>query len=541
MAAEAPAGRAGGWMRRLAMPIGGLIALFGLCIGGAGAWLLFLGGSWFYAAFGPACCVCGVLVARRRPAGVWLWAVIFIATWGWALGEVGADFWPLVPRVAPVMAMGLAILPVAPGLFGGRAGWVAWPLAGGMGLAVVAGIYGMLLPHGAIRPSAQAAGWVRGLPAAAGPEQDWRQYGRTADGQRYAPFDQINAGNVARLKRAWTYRTGDIAQGPLKDENTPLQVGDTLYVCTPKDRVIALDGDTGQQKWVFDARATGPEFVLCRSLGYADLARGGHGEGRPAAPCTQRLFLTTTDGRLMALDALSGKPCAAFGKAGTVDLRAGLGTFDPRFYFSNSGPLVIENALVVVGARVKDNQSVAEPSGVVRAFDAHSGALVWAWDLGRPDRSAAPAPGKTYTPGTPNMWTTLTYDPALGLVYLPLGNATPDFWGGRRRQVDEAYTDAVVAVDYRTGKERWHYRTMNHDLWDYDLPAPGTLYDMPDGKGGTLPALIQITKRGEIFVLDRRNGRPITPVVQRPVPTGPAATGDWLAPSQPYSVGMPAI
>ncbi|HZV08449.1 MAG TPA: membrane-bound PQQ-dependent dehydrogenase, glucose/quinate/shikimate family, partial [Novosphingobium sp.] len=110
MAAEAPAGRAGGWMRRLAMPIGGLIALFGLCIGGAGAWLLFLGGSWFYAAFGPACCVCGVLVARRRPAGVWLWAVIFIATWGWALGEVGADFWPLVPRVAPVMAMGLAIL-----------------------------------------------------------------------------------------------------------------------------------------------------------------------------------------------------------------------------------------------------------------------------------------------------------------------------------------------------------------------------------------------------------------------------------------------
>ncbi len=527
---------AGRWRLRV---IGLLMALFGLYVAVQGGRLLSLGGSSYYLLFGLATAASGALIATRRPAAIWLIFLIFACTCMWALAEVGLRFWPLVPRIAPAWVMLMIALAFVPLLRGGGGRRLSRAALAVMALASVVGLGAMALPHGMIQPERLAS-----LPVGADGAGDWLHYGRTPDGQRYAPFSQINRETVKRLKIAWTYRTGTLAEGALKDQNTPLQVGDSLYVCTPDDRVIALDADSGKQKWTYNSKATGPEFVLCRSLGYADLSRN---EINPAdgpalaGACPHRLYLSTTDARLIALDAATGKPCPAFGAQGTVDLTDGLGVVDRRFYFGNSGPLVIENGLVVVGARVKDNQSVKEPSGVVRAFDARNGALVWAWDLGRPDRTGAPPDGERYTPGTPNMWTTLSYDPALGLVYLPLGNATPDFWGGHRSKADDEYTAAIVAVDYRTGRERWHFRTVNHDLWDYDLPAQGTLYDMPDGKGGTIPVLIQITKRGEIFVLDRRNGNAVTRVEQRAVPAGPLVRGERLARTQPYSVGMPSI
>lgn len=527
----------------LRMAFAALLMLFGAYAGWQGAILVRLGGTPFYLLFGLAVLMCGVLLAWRRRAAAWLFAGIFVVNWAWALGEVGLTFWPLVPRLSSVMAMAPVMALFLPHLCGTRVRCLSYGLAGGLLIAIGCAAAAMFVPHGVREPTSLA---VLPQPVGEGSEGgDWGHYGRTPDGQRYAPFAQINAQTVGRLKPAWQFRTGTIAKGSFKDENTPLQIGDTLYLCTPDSRVIALDVDSGQPKWRFDPGGHGPEFLLCRSLGYADLSRRAPAvRGAPQgadARCTRRIYLTTSDGRLIAIDAGDGRACAAFGQGGTVDLGEGLGRFDRRFYFSNSGPLVIEDALVVVGARVKDNQSVGEPSGVVRAFDAASGKLAWAWDLGRPQSTGAPGPGETYTPGTPNMWTTMTYDPALGLVYLPLGNATPDFWGGHRSAASEEYTAAIVAVDYRTGKERWHFRTVNHDVWDYDLPAQGTLTDVPDGRGGRRPVLIQITKRGEIFMLDRRNGQPVAAVAEKPVPVAPTPIGERLAPTQPYSVGMPAI
>lgn len=208
-------------------------------------------------------------------------------------------------------------------------------------------------------------------------------------------------------------------------------------------------------------------------------------------------------------------------------------------YSQTSAPLVAGN-LIILGGRVYDNLSTDEPSGVVRAFDARSGKLAWAWDLGNPAIDGAPSTGKPYTRGTPNVWITPSYDAGLGLIYLPTGNATPDYWGGARTVEDDRYSSSIVALDARTGKERWRFQTTRHDLWDYDVPAQPTLYDIPDSAGARIPALIQTTKRGQIFVLDRRTGIPLAGVSDKPAPQN-GAPGDRLSATQPYSTGMPAI
>jgi len=202
-------------------------------------------------------------------------------------------------------------------------------------------------------------------------------------------------------------------------------------------------------------------------------------------------------------------------------------------------PTVVRN-LIVIGGWVFDGRSVDEPSGVVRAFNADTGALEWAWDAGNPAITALPPPGETYTRSTPNVWSTPAFDDKLGLIYLPTGNNPPDFWGAQRKGASETHSSSVVAVDIATGRERWRFQTVHHDLWDYDVPAQPALADVPDGKGGTVPALIQLTKRGQIFMLDRRDGKPIAQVEERPVPQG-AQEGERLSPTQPYSTGMPAI
>lgn len=248
---------------------------------------------------------------------------------------------------------------------------------------------------------------------------------------------------------------------------------------------------------------------------------------------------TTVDARIIAVDAMTGAPCTHFGDGGSVSLRVGMGEQNQELYFPTAAPTVVLN-LVVVGGLVWDNQKVGEPSGVVRAFDAHTGALVWAWDLGNPAITRLPPEGGTYSAGTPNVWSTPAFDDALGLIYLPTGNATPDFWGGHRTAADERYSSSIVALDIATGREKWRFQTVPHDIWDYDVPSQPALYDVPDGQGGTIPALIQTTKRGQIFMLDRRTGTPIAKVEDRAVPQGGVAD-DWTAPTQPYSVGMPSI
>ncbi|MBS0454055.1 MAG: membrane-bound PQQ-dependent dehydrogenase, glucose/quinate/shikimate family [Proteobacteria bacterium] len=520
---------------------GVILLLCGAALALGGAKLISLGGSWYYLPAGVGLVLAGVQYARRRPSGLAWLALVFIASVAWALAEVGLDFWQLLPRLVLLAVLMMFGLLLAPRIgFGSRGSYSG---AGVLFVALLATLAAAFVPHGVTRPSGAAQAAVAS-EAAKGPAEDWKYYGRTPHGTRYAPVDQINAGNVKQLEVAWTFRTGRDTKGMTEDQNTPLQVGNTLYACTPHNVVFALNADTGEQRWKFDPQAKSPLWQRCRGVSYYDASKASAAPSTPAAPgasasCAQRIVMTTIDTRLIELDAATGQPCAGFGNNGTVDLKAGMGQVDPGFYFQTSAPTVVRD-LIVVGGWVWDNVKVGEPSGVVRAFNASTGALVWAWDMGNPAITAEPPPGQSYTRGTPNVWSTPAFDEKLGLIYLPTGNETPDFWGGKRSKAAEEFSASVVALDIATGRERWKFQTTHHDVWDYDVPAQPALYDVKSKDGQSVPALVQITKRGQIFMLDRRDGTPIAQVEEKPVPQG-AAQGDFLSPTQPYSVGMPAI
>ena len=526
---------------------GVIVLLCGAALALGGAKLVSLGGSRYYLAAGVGLLLAGVQYARRRPSGLAWLGLVFVATVVWALAEVGLDFWQLLPRLvlpAVLMMFGLLLAPRV-----GFASRQSYSAAGVLFVALLGTFAAAFVPHGVIRPSGAAPALASAEPAK-GPVEDWKYYGRTPHGTRYAPIDQINTGNVKQLEVAWTFRTGRDTKGMTEDQNTPLQVGNTLYACTPHNVVFALNADTGEQRWKFDPQAKSPLWQRCRGVSYYDASKAATASATatatatPAAPdapatCAQRIVMTTIDTRLIELDAATGKPCAGFGNNGTVDLKAGMGQVDPGYYFQTSAPTVVRD-LIVVGGWVWDNVKMGEPSGVVRAFNANTGALVWAWDMGNPAITAEPPPGQSYTRGTPNVWSTPAFDEKLGLIYLPTGNETPDFWGGKRSKASEEYSASVVALDIATGRERWKFQTTHHDVWDYDVPSQPALYDVKGKDGQPVPALVQITKRGQIFMLDRRDGTPIAEVQEKPVPQD-AADGDFLSPTQPYSVGLPAI
>jgi quinate dehydrogenase (quinone) len=417
----------------------------------------------------------------------------------------------------------------------------AFGVAAILAVVLLASVAGMFKTWNVIAPTESIT--VKAVQS--GSEQhDWKHWGNTTHGDRFAALDQINKQNVDKLQVAWVAHTGDIPQSNgsgAEDQNTPLQIGDTLYVCTPYSKVLALDVDSGKEKWRYDAKATAPNWQRCRGLGYYEEPHTAVTPAVQAQPatCERRLFLPTTDARLVAINADNGQPCADFGDNGTVDLSVGMGEIKPGYYQQTSTPLVAGN-IVVVGGRVADNFSTDEPPGVVRAYDVHTGKLAWAWDPGNPDRKGLPPEGQTYTRGTPNVWSAMSYDAKLNLIYLPTGNATPDFWAGERTALDDKYSSSIVAVDATTGDVRWHFQTTHHDLWDFDLPSQPLLYDLPDGKGGTTPVLVQTSKQGMIFMLNRETGEPVAKVEERPVPAG-NVKGERYSPTQPYSVGMPMI
>jgi len=516
---------------------GVLLSVVGLILLVRGATLMALGGSWYYAIAGLLLLASGVLLVKARMEAVWIYAVAFVGTILWALWEVGLSFWPLVPRLAPVLVLAFLFALAFPILSGGQRRKESYALAGLLLVGMVVGCAFMFQSHGVVRQSLANASVADAPPAG----ENWQYYGRNPRGTRFAPDQQITKDNVSNLQVAWTFRTGELAQMTAYTfQNTPTQIGDTLYVCTPRNKVFALDAETGAQRWMFDPQTESvPVWNRCRGVGYYEPAAQYATQAFDDGTCAQRIVLTTIDARLIQLDAKTGQPCASFGNNGSVNLTVNMGEVKPGYYYPTSTPTVMRN-LILVGGWVRDGEETGEPSGVVRAFHADTGALVWAWDLGNPDVKDVPPP-EGYSRGTPNMWSTPAFDDELGLVYLPLGNGTPDFWGAHRSQATNDYASAVVALDIETGRERWKFQTVHIDTWDYDIGTQPALYDIPDGRGGVIPALIQATKIGQIYVLDRRDGTPVFPIEERPVPQEGHQPGNIFAPTQPFSVGMPAF
>lgn len=505
-----------------------VLTAIGLALGAGGLWLAWLGGSPFYLVLGVLHLLAALSVMRASSLARWIYALVILATLGWALSEVGFDWWPLATRGGVVVLLALWLL--IPATVGTRAGRL--PLAFGVLVALLAAGLSLAVDPHEIEGRLETASAPP--PASNVPAEDWHHYGRTLAGQRYSPLDQINAGNVRDLDVAWTYRTGDV-RGPqdvpeTTYQVTPLKVGDLLYLCTPHNFVIALDAASGEERWRFDPQVP-PEnqrqHQTCRGVSYYAAP-----DAAPGTECAQRVYMPTADARLIALDVLTGKICPAFGNGGTVDLWANMPNRKAGYYYSTSPP-VVARGLIIVGGAVNDNYAIESPSGVIRAYDINTGALVWNWDSGNPERTTPLGPDETYTANSPNSWSISSADEELGLIYVPLGNRTPDQLGMDRSPEVERFSSSVVALDLATGQVRWVFQTVHHDLWDMDVPAQPSLIDLqlPDG---VVPALVQPTKQGDIYVLDRRTGEPIIPVTEQPAPGG-AIEGDHTAPTQPIS------
>ena len=534
--------------RKTPVVTGIVFLLIGLSLAGGGAWLIALGGSLFYAIAGLGIALTGALLIARRRAALWLYALVVVGSVLWSISDIRFDWWPLAARLDVIFPLGLWLLTpwVTRGLsdVGTSLRASTLPLWAASLLSVVVLGIGLCSDYHDINGSLPAA-----VAAAASllpnddkqPDADWRDYGRTQFGQRYSPLRQITPANVKNLKVAWTFRTGDLPgkNDPVETtfEVTPIKVNDTLYLCSQHQRLFALDAKTGTLRWSYDPKVQdNPTFqhLTCRGVSYHETVAGAlNADGSPApTDCPRTIFLPVNDGRMIALDADSGKPCESFGEHGTLNLQVGMGEHTPGFYEPTSPPIVSDKILVVAGA-VIDNYSTREPSGVIRGFDIHTGKLVWAWDSGAQDENALPSATHTYTNNSPNSWMTASYDPKLGLVYMPMGVQTPDIWAGNRTALAERYSSALVALDINTGKRVWSYQTVHHDLWDMDLPSQPTLADLPTANG-VVPAILQPAKTGNLFVLDRRTGVPIVPAPERAVPQG-AAPGDRTSPTQPFS------
>jgi quinoprotein glucose dehydrogenase len=528
-----------------------LVLLFGVALVGGGSWLIALGGSWYYLCAGLALIATGILLLRRRAAALIVYALLVCATLLWALWENGLDWWPLAARGDVLFVLGLFLLTpwIRRALVAGDDMSPASTGPGGKLLGtsltaffVVAVASWFVDPH-AIEGTVPASASAATATDADKGSTDWPAYGGNKLAQRFSPVTQITPDNAGQLTEAWTFRTGDVRGRPgdpveTTFEVTPLKIGNRLFICSPHQSVIALDATTGKQLWRRDPQIQGAlalQHLTCRGLSYHAA------QSKPATPakpdtvgsCPAKLFMPTADGRILALNPENGKPCTDFGAGnGQIDLWANMPFVNPGSYYSTS-PAVVTSKLIIVGGTVLDNVSTTEPSGVIRAFDVNSGALVWNWDAANPEATAPIAPGASYTPNSPNSWSISSVDEELGMVYVPMGNQPPDQWGGNRTAAVERFSSSVVALDLATGKVRWHFQTVHHDLWDYDVPSQPSLVDLTiDGK--TVPALVQPTKQGELFVLDRRSGKPILPVTEVAVPQG-AAKGDRTAATQPRS------
>ncbi|HTW39072.1 MAG TPA: pyrroloquinoline quinone-dependent dehydrogenase [Steroidobacteraceae bacterium] len=376
------------------------------------------------------------------------------------------------------------------------------------------------------------------LVSAQSPEaSDWGYYGGDIFGEHYSNLDQINRDSISRLRIAWEYRTGELGAGlasadKLTFEATPVLAFGMLYVSTATDVVVALDPITGEPRWRFDPR-------IDRRAHYDEVASRGVSvwqdpDVAPVGVCTRRIFIGTLDARLIALDAMTGKPCLDFGARGAVDLTRGVRLRDRAAYLVTSPPAVARDT-VIVGSAIGDNRAVEVERGIIRAFNARSGALAWSFDP-IPDSPSHPAAGEwraaqAARTGAANAWGVMSVDPARGAVFVPTGSASPDFYGGERLGSNR-FADSLLALDATTGRLLWQQQLIHHDLWDYDLAAQPVLVSLESGVAPVY-AVIEATKSGMLFVFDRDTGKPLVPIVERPVPRS-SVPGEQTAPTQPY-------
>ncbi|OWU84083.1 glucose dehydrogenase [Oceanicola sp. 22II-s10i] len=361
---------------------------------------------------------------------------------------------------------------------------------------------------------------------------DWPYWGGDAQATRYSPLNQITPENVDQLEQVFTFHTGDLpegtAEGKYSPEVTPLKVGDDLLMCSAMNILISVDAATGEENWRFDPGVPNdaiPYGATCRGVSVYSNPDAAEGDA-----CATRVIQGTLDAKLVAVDVETGAPCEDFGENGTVDMWQDIGERVPGWYAVTAPPAIVRG-IVVSGAQVKDGQAEDAPSGVIRGYDAVTGELAWAWDLAAPDENRnGPPEGEVYTRGTPNMWTTAVADEELGLVYLPMGNSSVDYYGSNRSDAENEYATSLVALDATTGAEAWHFQTVRHDVWDYDLGSQASLIDYQ----GT-PAVLLPSKQGDIYILNRETGEPLTPVGElTDLPKGEVEP-EYISDTQPVS------
>lgn len=502
-----------------------IFSLVGVILTLLGGFLVYLGGSFYYIAAGITTLTLMVMMAKGRIVAPKIYGGLLAVTLVWAVFESGFYLLALLPRLAAWLVLGLwfftawyrqTLKPGNDNVANPVTRWIGLP----SGLSVL-----VLLFAAGSGYEQNSTGTVK-APNDEPAITDWRHYGNTSGGTRFAQIEQINTESVGKLREVWRYRTG--VENDFK--MTPLQVDNRLYICGAQNVLMAIDSDSGEEIWRYDPQAVPPakhQYArTCRGISYHQAPADYTGQ------CPARIVTATIDARLISVNAKTGAPCSDFGVNGQVNLRQGLGEHLPKQYYLTS-PALVAGDVLVVGGLVLDSQDLGLPSGVVRAFDALTGKFAWAWDLGNPGYHGEPKPGETYTPGTPNVWSIMSYDPALDLIYAPTGNANPDYYGGERTQYDDEWSSSVVAIDAATGEPRWKYQTVHHDIWDYDLPAQPVLVDV-DREGETVPSVAVPTKTGEIFLLDRRDGTPVYPIEERPVPQD-SEHGEYLSKTQPFS------
>jgi len=511
-----------------------VLGVFGLVLAIGGTWLITLGGNWYYAIAGLLSIISAVLLARRSPKASLIFALLFVFTLIWTISESGLDYWGWVPRFALMLIFAIAFSLLLPSLHPTLSRAVsrsvsavlvlAFVIAGGLAFVPYHVTEAKDVPDGADNPFLANTG--TGVNHTI-PSTDWTSYGGNQATDRYSSATQITPANVKDLKVAWQAEVGDVPKDTRWGvQNTPLKIGNSLYVCGYLNRVVALDATTGKKQWEFDPGIT-PEAVpytpSCRSMAYYQdpglPTNTSTTASSPAAACERRVIVGTLDARIIELDAQTGKRCEDFGTKGEVSLTGDMGEVYQGYVSITSPPVVIRDTLVV-GHTTVDGQRAFGPSGVTKAFDVKTGRLKWAWDAADPENTA-PRQGKDlYKRGSPDVWAPFTGDDKLGLVYLPVANASGDYYSSTRSANENKYSPSLTALDIETGKPRWSFQNTHDDVWDYDPGASPTLVDYPQADGSRIPAIIFPTKNGETYVLNRETGKSLFGVEERPVPQG---------------------